>query len=102
MSMLGSQSKSSLSPDVDFLSLCTKNVRIIEDLVKGGNLLNQKQCWALSTKLSKTNLSIAELVLRNGAASATGSLSTCSELLVSMSGEGETTRAELREERIVG
>ena len=102
MSMLGSESKSSLSPEVDFLNLCTKNVHTIEDFVKGGNLLNQRQCRDLSTKLSKTNLNIGELVLRKGAASATGSLSTCSGILVPMSGEGEAARAELREERIMG
>ncbi|KAG0575598.1 hypothetical protein KC19_5G015400 [Ceratodon purpureus] len=63
MSTLRRKSRISSSFEVDFLNLCTKNVRSIEDLVSRGSLLNQRQCLDLSTKLSKTTLNIRELVL---------------------------------------
>ncbi|KAG0612669.1 hypothetical protein M758_6G044400 [Ceratodon purpureus] len=55
--------------EADFLNLCEHKVHIIEDLVKGGDLLNNKQCLDLSGKLSKAFKNIKELVVHCGASS---------------------------------
>jgi serine/threonine protein kinase len=60
---LGSKSKAFSTAEVDFLDLCKHSVRSVEDIVNRGNLLNQRQCLDLSSKLSKTTLNIRELVL---------------------------------------
>lgn len=49
------------------LGLCEDNVKSIEGLVGGGDLLKQRQCSDLSTKLSKTTLDVKELVSQSGA-----------------------------------
>ena len=46
----------------NFLDLCEQNVRSLEELVKAGDLLNQRQCQDLSSKLSKTTLNVRKLV----------------------------------------
>lgn len=48
-----------------FLKLCESKALSIEVLVKGGNLLNRRQCQDLSKKLLKTTLNIRDLVLHS-------------------------------------
>ncbi|KAG0616867.1 hypothetical protein M758_5G147400 [Ceratodon purpureus] len=52
-------STSSSHIDGDFLNLCKA---IVEDLARGGNLLNQRQCQDLASKLSRTAQNVEELV----------------------------------------
>ncbi|KAG0553894.1 hypothetical protein KC19_12G047400 [Ceratodon purpureus] len=55
----------------NFLDLCEKTVRSIEEtLSSGGTFLNQRQCQDLLSKLSKATHNIQELVLHCGSASA--------------------------------
>ncbi|KAG0609409.1 hypothetical protein M758_8G181700 [Ceratodon purpureus] len=58
------------SAEVDYLNLCEEDVRSIENVVDGGNLLNERQCVELSSKLSKTTKNIRELVLHCGVSTA--------------------------------
>ncbi|KAG0616802.1 hypothetical protein M758_5G142600 [Ceratodon purpureus] len=51
------------------LNLCDDNVDSMKGLVMGGDLLNQKQCHDLWTKLSQTTLNIRQLVVDSGAPS---------------------------------
>jgi serine/threonine protein kinase len=67
MSVSSGGAESSSSREVDFLDLCTSNVRIVEDLAKGESLLNRRQCQDLSSKLSQTVGNIREVVSHSGA-----------------------------------
>jgi serine/threonine protein kinase len=67
MSVSSGGAESSSSREVDFLDLCTSNVRIVEDLAKGESLLNRRQCRDLSSKLLQTIGNIREVVLHCGA-----------------------------------
>ncbi|KAG0616863.1 hypothetical protein M758_5G147000 [Ceratodon purpureus] len=51
--------KTSSHTDIDILTLCKT---IVEDIARGGNLLNQRQCQDLASKLSKTAQNVEELV----------------------------------------
>ncbi|KAG0577402.1 hypothetical protein KC19_5G153600 [Ceratodon purpureus] len=53
------KSTSSSHMEVDFLNLCKT---IVEDLARGDNLLNQRQCQDLASKLSSTAQNVEELV----------------------------------------
>jgi hypothetical protein len=67
MSVSSGGAESSSSREVDFLDLCTSNVRVVEDLAEGESLLNRRQCQDLSSKLSQTVGNIREVVSHSGA-----------------------------------
>lgn len=63
----GSQSISSSPAEFDFWNLCNQNVHTIKNFANDGNLLNQRQCLDLSSKLLKITRNICELVFHCGA-----------------------------------
>ncbi|KAG0616856.1 hypothetical protein M758_5G146300 [Ceratodon purpureus] len=60
------QSTSSSHNEVEFLNLCKT---IVKGLLRGGNLLNQRQCQDLASKLSRTAQNVKEVVLSCGGSS---------------------------------
>ena len=61
---------SSSSDIADILTLCKYTVQNIQNVVKTGNLLNEKQCLDLFSKLFKTTQRIQNLVSQCRASSA--------------------------------